>query len=81
MQDVKYYLSKRDDIQVKVKPITYNSGVSPGAKFEFEIDTMDIEAQGAASNTRYGLVAIDMFTKIVDVVPIKNRTPEELIAG
>ena len=79
LQDVKDYLSKRDDIQVKVKPNTYNSCVSPGAKFEFEIDLMDIETKGATSNTRYGLVAIDNFTKIADVVPINNNTPEEII--
>ena len=72
-------MSKRDDIQVKVKPNTYNSFVSPGAKFEFEIDLMDIETKGATSNTRYGLVAIDNFTKLVDVVPINNKTPEEMI--
>ena len=34
LQDAKDYLSKRDDIQAKVKPNTYNSFVSPGAKFE-----------------------------------------------
>ena len=72
-------MSKRDDIQVTVKPNTYNSCVSPGAKFEFEIDLMDIETKGATSNTRYGLVAIDIFTKIADVVPINNKTPEEMI--
>jgi len=81
LQDVKDYLSKRDDIQVKSKPKTYNSFVSPGAKFEYEIDIMDIEAKGATSNTRYGLVAIDNFTKIAEVVAIKNRTPESMIEG
>ena len=72
-------MSKRDDIQDKIKPNTYNSCVSPGAKFEFEIDLMDIETKGATSNTRYGLVAIGNFTKIADVVPINNNTPEEMI--
>ena len=72
-------MSKRDDIQVKVKPNTYNSCVSPGAKFEIEIDLMDIEPTGATSNTRYGLVAIDNFTNIADVVPINNKTPEEMM--
>ena len=42
---------------------------------------MDMESKGATSNTRYGLVAIDNFTKIVEVVPIKNRTPESMIDG
>ena len=40
---------------------------------------MDIEPKGATSNTRYGLVAIDNFIKIADVVPINNKTPEEMI--
>ena len=79
-QDAKEYLNKRDDIQVKYKPKSY-SFVSPGAKFEYEIDIMDIEAKGATPNTRYGLVAIDNFTKIAEVVAIKNRTPESMIEG
>jgi len=81
LQDVKDYLSKRDDIQVKYKPKSYNSFVSPGANFEYEIDIMDIEAKNSTSDTRYGLVAIDNFTKIAEVIPIKNRTPESIIAG
>ena len=60
LQDVKNYLSKRDDIQVTSKAKSYNSFVSPGANFEYEIDIMDIEAKGATSDTRYGLVAIDI---------------------
>ena len=81
LQDVKDYLGKRDDIQVKYKPKSYNSFVSPGANFEYEIDIMDIEAKNSTSDTRYGLVAIDNFTKIAEVIPIKNRTPESIIAG
>ena len=74
-------MGKRGDIQVKYKPKTYNSFVSPGAKFEFETDIMDMESQDATSNARYGLVAIDNLTKIAEVVPIKNRTPEAMIDG
>ena len=81
MQNVKDYLSKRDGIQVEYKPKSYNSFVSPGANFEYEIDIMDIEANGSASDTRYGLVAIDDFTKIAEVVAIKNRTPESMVEG
>ena len=72
-------MNKRDDIQVKIKPNTYNSFVPPGAKFEFEIDLVGVETKGATSNTRYGLVAIGNFTKNADVVPINNKTPEEII--
>ena len=63
------------------KPKSYNSFVSPGANFAYEIDIMDIEAKGATSDTRYGLVAIDNFTKMAEVVAIKNRTPEAIIDG
>ena len=42
---------------------------------------MDMESQGAASNARYGLVAIGNFTKIAEVAPIKDRTPEAIIDG
>ena len=78
---MKDYLSKRDDIQVKSKIKSYNSCVSPGANFEYEIDTMDIEAKGSTYDARYGLVAVESFTKIAEVIPIKNRTPESIIAG
>ena len=81
MQDVKDHLSKRDDIQVKPKPKTYNRFVSPGANFGYEIDIMGIEAKGSTSDARYGLVAIDNFTKIAEVVAIKNRTPESMVEG
>ena len=79
LQDARDYLDKRDDIQVKPKPQTYNSCVSPGAKFEFEIGIMDMESKGAATNTRYGLVSIDNLFEIADAAPIKDRTPEARI--
>ena len=63
------------------KPRGSNSFVSPGAKFEFEIDIMDMGSKGATSNTRYGLVAIDNLAKIAEVVPIKNRKPESIVDG
>ena len=81
LQAVKDYLNSLESVQVKYKPKSYNSFVSPGANFEYEIDIMDIEAKGATSNTRYRLVAIDNFTKIAEVVAIKNRTPESMIEG
>ena len=74
-------MNKRDDIQVETKPKTFNSFVSPGAKFEFGIDIMDMGSKGAASNTRYGLVSVCNFTKFAKVVPIKDRTPEAMIDG
>ena len=68
MQDAKDYLNSLEPVQVKYKPKSYNSFVSPGANFEYEIDIVDIEANGSTSDTRYGLVAIDNFTKIAEVI-------------
>ena len=56
---------------MKSKPKTYNSFVSPGAKFEYEIDIMDIEAKGATSDTRYGLVAIDNLLRLPRLLLLK----------
>ena len=78
---MKDYLNSLESVQVKYKPKSYNSFVSQGANVEYEIDIMDIEAKDAISITRYGLVAVDNFTKTAEVVAIKNRTPESMIEG
>ena len=80
LQNVKGYLNKRDDIQVKSKPRGSNSFVSPGAKFEFEIDITDSLARDGVG-IRYGMVAIDNFTKVAEVIPIENRQPTESISA
>ena len=79
LQDVKNYLNKRDGVQVKSKPRGSNNFVSPGARFEFEIDIMDTLARDGGESVRYGMVAINTFTKTAEVVPIENRQPIELI--
>ena len=63
------------------KPRGSNSFVSPGAKFEFEFDIVDISGKTRTGNNSYGLVAIDNFTTFAKVVPINNRQPAELIRG
>ena len=66
---------------MKSKPRGSNSFVSPGAKFEFEIDLMDILARDGGKGVKYAMVAIDGFTKIAEVIPIENRQPIELISA
>ena len=68
-------------MQTQFKYKKYNSFVSPGAKFEFEIDIVDVLARDGGDGIRYGLCAIDNFTKMVSVIPIKNRSPSEIIRG
>ena len=68
-------------MQVNVKPKTCNSFVSPKTGFEFEVDIMDVLARYGGDGIRYGLRAIDNFTKVLEVIPIKHRQPAELIRG
>ena len=42
---------------------------------------MDVLARDGGDGIRYGLCAIDNFTKIVSVIQIKNRSPSEIIRG
>ena len=81
LQNVKNYLNKRDDIQVKSKPRGSNRFVSPGALFEFEIAIVDILARDGGESVRYAMVAIGNFTKIAEVIPIESRQPIELISA
>ena len=73
-------MNSREDKQTQFKYKKYNSFVSPGARFEFEIYIMDVLARDGDC-IRYGLRAIDNFTKMVSVIPIKHRSPTELIRG
>ena len=61
LQDVKNCLSKGDDIQVKYKPRGSNRFVSPGARFEFETDIIDILARDGGEGVKYAMVAIGIF--------------------
>ena len=81
LQDVKYYLNKLESVQVKFKYKQLNSCVSPKAGFELEIDIIDVLARDGGDGIRYGLYAIDNFTKMVSVIPINKRKPTELIRG
>ena len=72
-------MSKRDDIQTHFKYNTYNSCVSSKPLFEFEVDLMDMGT--TVKPMRYGLVAMDGFTKVVSVIPIKNKQVSEIIRG
>ena len=63
LQYVKDYLNKLESVQVKFKYKKYNSCVSSGANFEFEVDIVDVLARDGGDGIRYGLCAIDNFTK------------------
>ena len=68
-------------MQVIFKYKTYNSCVSSGAKFEFEIGIVDVLARDGGDGIRYGVCAIDNFTKMVSAKLITNRKPTGIIRG
>ncbi len=51
-----------------------NSYTAPFARYEYQIDIMDmVDLQETEDTPRYGLVCIDIFSKLGDVVPMKNK--------
>ena len=73
---VKYYLDFRQDKQTHVEYKKYNSCVSLGVNFEYEVDLMDLGTN--VPGYRYGFVAVDNFTKMVSVIPIENKQRDEI---
>ena len=49
--------------------------------FEFETDIMNILARDGGESVRYATVAIDVFTKVAEVIPIDNRQQIQLISA
>ena len=79
LQDVKYYRNKLESVQTHFKCKKYNSFVSSKPLFEFEVGLMDMGT--TVKPMRYGLVAVDGFTKVVSVIPINNKQVNEIIRG
>ena len=77
LQDVKDYLNSLQSVQTHFKYKKYNSFVSPGANFEYEVDLMFI----SKSDENIGLVAVDNFTKMASIAIIRHKQPDEIISG
>ena len=79
-KDVKEYLDKIPSRQTQFKYKGFNSFISPHPLFEFELDIIDMGASiEKKGGTRYGLVAIDNFTKFAWGVAIKTKQPTDVI--
>ena len=80
LDDVKKYLDKQPHRQTQFTYKKFNSFVSPGPKFEFEMDLIDMTKKaGENAGYQYGWVTIDNFTKFAWVVPMKEKNAENLI--
>jgi len=78
--DVKSYLDKLQHRQTQFVYKSYNSYVSKHALFDMEIDLIDMTEEAVKKDGyRYGFVAIDTFTKMVNIQPIKSKLPDDVI--
>ena len=71
------------NVEVKRKPRGYNSFIAPHNNYTYQMDIFfiskdDIEVK---QKFRAGLVMIDVLSKYSVVVPIKSKTPPDIIAG
>ena len=82
LDDVKKYLDKQPHRQTQFTYKKFNSFVSPGPKFEFEMDLIDMTKKaGENAGYQYGWVTIDNFTKFAWVVPMKEKKTANLITA
>ena len=79
---LKIYIHNLEHKQTQFKYDDYNSWISKHAKYEFEIDLIDM-TKGAEENEgyRYALSAFDIFSKKASVIPIKSKTPNDVLSA
>ena len=74
LDDVKKWMSKQPNKQRKPYRGQGNSYVAPFARFEYQIDIMDmVSLQTQNNQPRYALVVIDIFSKLGDAQPLHNK--------
>ena len=80
LDDVKKYLDKQSFRQTQFTYKKFNSYISPGPMFEFEMDLVDFTNKAKENDGfRHGLGAIDNFTKFAWVVPMKSRDAKSCV--
>jgi len=78
IEEVKAWLSKQPHKQIKAHRGS-NSYVAPFARFEYQIDIMDMNTlQKTTKQPRYALVVIDIFSKLGDALPLFNKDSESV---
>ena len=79
VQNARDYLNKLEPVQTHFEFKKYNSFVSSKPLCGFEVDLTDMGT--TVKPMRYGLVAVDGFTKVARIIPIKNKQVNEIIRG
>lgn len=78
--DVKRFLDRLPHRQTQTTYRGHNSWVSPGLLFEIELDLVDLTATAEENGGfRYALVGVDNFSKFAHVVPVRGKTPADLV--
>ena len=77
-EEVKRFLDKQE-VRQKKKPARYNSFVPAGRLEQIQTDLSDFGKP--RTEFRYGLVAIDIFSKHLTVVPIHDKTSSSTSAA
>ena len=87
MVDVKNFMAKQPNKQIR-KYRGSNSYTAPFARFEYQIDIMDmvpltkepeVEIPKKKNEPRYALVVIDIFSKLANVVPMENKDGKSVL--
>ena len=81
MKDVEVFFRK--NVEIKKKPRGQNSFVAPYNNHTYQLDLFFISSEDIETTQKFraGLVLIDVLSKYAVVVPIKSKTPPDIIAG
>lgn len=81
MEDVEEFFKK--NVEVKKKQRGQNSFVAPHNHHTYQLDLFFISSEDIETTQKFraGLVMIDVLSKYAVVVPIKSKTPPDIIAG
>jgi len=73
LEDVQKWMKKQPNKQRKAYRGS-NSYTAPFARFEYQIDIMDmVTLQKSPTQPRYAIVVIDIFSKLGDALPMRNK--------
>ena len=81
MADVEDFFRK--NVEIKKQPRGYNSFVAPHNNHTYQLDLFFISSEDIETTQKFraGLVLIDVLSKYAVVIPIKSKTPPDIIAG
>ena len=81
MQDVEDFFKK--NVEIKRKQRGQNSFIAPHNNYSYQLDVVFISSEDIETTQKFraGLVMIDVLSKYAVVVPIKSKTPPDIIAG